>query len=194
MAKNLTHCVGGAPIAQAGRHRYVVPCIIPKEGCMAARKSKATKAPDAVSLLKADHKQVKEWFEQFEGARSASKKQNLATRICDALTVHTKIEEEIFYPAFIEATKDKDTHHEAIIEHDGAKNLIAEIRASGPSDDYFDSKVHVLSEMIKHHVNEEEKRDGMFAEAKASRKMDLAALGQRLAARKQQLMAGIKSR
>lgn len=161
---------------------------------MAARKSKATKAPDAVSLLKADHKQVKEWFEQFEGARSASKKQNLATRICDALTVHTKIEEEIFYPAFIEATKDKDTHHEAIIEHDGAKNLIAEIRASGPSDDYFDSKVHVLSEMIKHHVNEEEKRDGMFAEAKASRKMDLAALGQRLAARKQQLMAGIKSR
>jgi hypothetical protein len=48
--------------------------------------------------------------------------------------------------------------------------------------------------MIKHHVNEEEKRDGMFAEAKASRKMDLAALGQRLAARKQQLMAGIKSR
>ena len=146
-------------------------------------------APNAVALLKADHKQVKTWFEEFQGARSASKKQLLATNICKALTVHCAIEEEIFYPAFLQATKDKDMHHEAIIEHDGAKKLIAEIEASDPSDDYFDSKVHVLSEMIKHHVREEEKPDGMFAESQHSRKMNLEELGRQLLERKNALMA-----
>jgi hemerythrin superfamily protein len=145
------------------------------------------KIPDAVSLLKADHRQVELWFAEFEKARSAAVKQRLAADICKALSVHTEIEEEIFYPAFLEATKDKDIHHEAIVEHDGAKNLIAEIQDSAPSDDYFDSKVHVLSEMIKHHVKEEEQPGGMFAEAKSS-KMDLKALGQKLLERKQELM------
>jgi len=74
--------------------------------------------------------------------------------------VHTEIEEEIFYPAFLEATEDKDTHHEAEVEHGGAKKLIAEIESSGPKDDYYDAKVKVLSEMIKHHVKEEEQRGG----------------------------------
>jgi hemerythrin superfamily protein len=144
---------------------------------------------NAVALLKADHKQVKKWFEEFEGARSANKKQTLATNICKALTVHCAIEEEIFYPAFLQATKDKDMHHEAIIEHDGAKKLIAEIEASDPSDEYFDNKVHVLSEMVKHHVREEEKPDGMFAESQQSRKMDLVELGRLLLERKNELMA-----
>jgi Hemerythrin HHE cation binding domain len=156
----------------------------------ASSKSKTTnrKSQDAVALLKADHRQVAEWFEEFEGARSAKRKQDLATAICNALKVHTEIEEEIFYPAFLKATKDKDMHHEAIVEHDGAKKLIAEIEESSPADDYFDSKVHVLSEMIKHHVKEEEQPDGMFAEAKKS-KMDLVELGQQLLQRKQQLTA-----
>jgi hemerythrin superfamily protein len=143
---------------------------------------------DAVALLKADHRQVEQWFEEFESARSAEKKKHLAANICAALTVHTKIEEEIFYPAFLSATKDKDIHHEAIIEHDGAKKLIAEIKASDPSDDYFDAKVSVLAEMIKHHVKEEEQKDGMFAEAKASKKLDVQALGSELARRKAELM------
>jgi len=157
-----------------------------------SKKSKSMVAPDAVTLLKSDHKQVKDWFEEFEKSRSATKKKKLATNICNALTVHTKIEEEIFYPAFLAATKDKDMHHEAIIEHDGAKKLIAEIENSDPSDDYYDSKVHVLSEMIKHHVKEEEQKDGMFSEAKAARKMDLKALGEQLFERKNQLMAEIQ--
>src|SRR5580658_10266223 len=138
---------------------------------MSSARKKSTHG-DAISLLKADHRQVEEWFSEFEKARSASKKQQLAARICDALTVHTQIEEEIFYPAFLQATEDKDMHHEAEVEHGGAKNLIAEIRNSGPQDDYYDAKVHVLSEMIKHHVKEEEQRGGMFAEAKNS-DMDL---------------------
>jgi hemerythrin superfamily protein len=157
---------------------------------MATRKAKkpSTKRPatDAISLLKADHRQVEQWFEAFQKTRSDSKKQDLAARICKALTVHTTIEEEIFYPAFLEATEDKNTHHEAEIEHAGAKNLIAQIEKSGPDDDYFDAKVKVLSEMIKHHVKEEEQRGGMFAEAKESN-MDLTALGAQLASRKQQL-------
>ena len=92
------------------------------------------------------------------------------------------------YPAFLKTVKDKDLHHEAIVEHDAAKKLIAEIEASSPSDDFFDSKVHVLSEMIKHHVKEEEKSDGMFAEARKS-KMDLEKLGRELSDRKNQLMS-----
>jgi hemerythrin superfamily protein len=144
---------------------------------------------DAIALLKADHRQVEEWFEQFESTNSNSRKQKLAQSICQALTVHTSIEEEIFYPAFLQATGDKDVHHEAEVEHAGAKKLIAEIESSGPDDDYYDAKVKVLSEMIKHHVNEEEQRDGMFAEARRS-DMDLAALGEQLATRKAELMAG----
>ena len=141
---------------------------------------------DAVALLKADHRQVEEWFEEFENARSDDRKQILADNICEALKVHATIEEEIFYPAFLEATEDKDMHHEAEIEHEGAKRLIADIEASSPADEYFDSRVKVLSEMIKHHVKEEEQPDGMFAQARDS-EMDLSALGAQLAARKAEL-------
>jgi len=146
------------------------------------------KQADAIALLKADHRQVEAWFSQFAKSKSQQKKQQLATQICDALTVHTTIEEEIFYPAFIEATGDKDTHHEAVVEHAGAKNLIAEIQSMTPDDDYYDAKVTVLSEMIKHHVKEEEQPGGMFAEAKKS-DMDLQGLGEQLNARKQELQA-----
>jgi hypothetical protein len=141
---------------------------------------------DAIALLKADHRQVEDWFEQFEKARSSDRKRDLARNICDALRVHTQIEEEIFYPAFYEATGEKDLHHEAIVEHDGAKKLIGEIESSGPDDDYYDARVSVLSEMIKHHVKEEEQRDGLFAKARSSG-MDLAAVGENLRARKAEL-------
>ena len=107
---------------------------------MARAKAKTKgKSLDAIALLKADHRQVSEWFEQFEKARDDNRKQTLATKICNALKIHTTIEEEIFYPAFIEATEDKDLHHEAIVEHNGAKKLIAEIEAIGPDDDYYDA-------------------------------------------------------
>jgi hemerythrin superfamily protein len=154
----------------------------------------AARSQDAIALLKADHRQVEEWFAQFEKARDDERKQELANKICKALTVHTTIEEEIFYPAFLEATDDKDMHHEAEIEHEGAKQLIAKIEASSPDDDYFDSKVKVLSEMIKHHVKEEEQPDGMFAEARKS-DMDLDALGEQMAQRKAELeeLAGVEA-
>ena len=152
----------------------------------ASKSARGDRPQDAIALLKADHRQVEEWFEEFEKARSEDRKRELATNICNALKVHTRIEEEIFYPAFLEATDDTDIHHEAEIEHNGAKKLIAEIEASSPEDEYFAPKVKVLSEMIKHHVKEEEQPGGMFAEARDS-KMDLDALGEQMAMRKAEL-------
>jgi Hemerythrin HHE cation binding domain len=145
---------------------------------------------DAVSLLKADHRQVEQWFKQFENA-SDQRKATLARQICQALRVHTAIEEEIFYPAFLEQAKDEDLHHEAEVEHAGAKNLIAQIEKGTPEDEYFDAKVTVLSEMIKHHVREEEQPGGMFSEARKAN-MDLKALGEELQERKAQLEQGLK--
>ena len=141
---------------------------------------------DAIALLKADHREVEKLFAQFEKTRFAMRKEKLADEICNALRVHTTIEEEIFYPAFFEATEEEDLHNEAQVEHDGAKYLIQKIEGSGPDDELFDAQVKVLSEMIKHHVNEEEKRDGMFAKARQS-DMDLEEIGQQLQARKAEL-------
>jgi hemerythrin superfamily protein len=141
---------------------------------------------DAIALLKADHRQVEGWFSQFEKAKKPERKKDLAERICGALKAHTKIEEEIFYPAFLAATQETELHHEAEVEHAGAKRLIAEIEGMGPDNDYYDAKVTVLSEMIKHHVKEEEQPGGMFAKARKS-DMDLADLGERMAARKKEL-------
>jgi hemerythrin superfamily protein len=151
------------------------------------RASTRKNAPDAIKLLKDDHRQVEEWFEEFEKTNSGSKKQKLANNICLALEVHTQIEEEIFYPACREAGLEEDLMDEADVEHDGAKKLIAEIEDGKPGDDHWDAKVKVLSEMIKHHVKEEEQRDGMFAKAKKA-DLDLDALGEELRARKMELM------
>jgi hypothetical protein len=147
---------------------------------------------DAIALLKADHRKVEDLFEKFESARSPDKKKALAEQICTELTIHTMIEEEIFYPA-CKGKVEEDLEHEAYVEHDGAKVLIAEIEASEPDDEFYDAKVSVLSEQIKHHVKEEEKPgEGMFAQARKA-KLDLEALGEQLAARKEELMAQIES-
>ncbi|MCL6740829.1 hemerythrin domain-containing protein [Sphingomonas sp. RB56-2] len=146
------------------------------------------KAKDAVALLKEDHRAVKELFAEFEKASGEGRKQKLATQICLELSVHAKIEEEIFYPA-CEGKVEEDLLKEAYVEHDGAKLLIAEIVAGDPSDDFYDAKVKVLQEQIEHHVEEEEKRlEGLFAQARKA-DLDMDALGEKLAARKQELIA-----
>jgi hypothetical protein len=150
------------------------------------RRHRSTGSRDAIALLKSDHKQVLDWFKQFRKARNGSRRSKLADKICRALTVHTRIEEEIFYPAFLVATREREIHHEAEVEHAGAKKLIAEIESLNPEDDYFEAKVNVLAEMIRHHVKEEEKPGGMFSEARKS-EMDLDDLGKRMRARKEHL-------
>src|SRR5215217_5692158 len=105
-----------------------------------------TKTKDAVALLKEDHRAVEDLFAQFEKASGDGRKQKLATQICLELSIHAKIEEEIFYPA-CEGKVEEDLLKESYVEHDGAKLLIAEIIAGGPKEDeYYDSKVKVLSE------------------------------------------------
>jgi hypothetical protein len=140
---------------------------------------------DAIALLKADHRKVEDLFEKYETARS--KKSDIARQICMELTVHTMIEEEIFYPACKGFVED-DNLDEAQVEHDGAKVLIAELEEGSPDDAYYDAKVKVLSEEIKHHVKEEERPGGIFSQVKDS-DVDLAALGEQIAARKTSLMA-----
>jgi hypothetical protein len=145
-----------------------------------------SKQLDAIALLKQDHRTVEELFAQFEKAGGDGRKQKLATQICLELSVHAQIEEEIFYPA-CEGKVEEDLLKEAYVEHDGAKVLIAEILAGEPSDEYYDSKVKVLQEQIEHHVEEEEKRmEGLFSQARKAG-LDMDALGEQLAARKQQL-------
>jgi hypothetical protein len=142
-------------------------------------------AKDAISLLKADHRKVEELFEKYESTRS--KKSDIAKKICLELTIHTIIEEEIFYPACRAAGVEGDMIDEAHVEHDGAKVLIGELENGSPEDEFYDAKVKVLSEEIKHHVKEEEKRGGIFTEARKA-DLDLDALGEQLQSRKSELM------
>ena len=147
----------------------------------------------AIVLLKADHREVEGLFKSFKKSKSAQEKQSLARKICTELKIHTRIEEEIFYPAFIKATGDEDLHNEALVEHQGAKRLIEEIEHSAAGDPLFEARVAVLSEMIKHHVKEEERFSGMFTKARIAR-MDLRALGILLEARKRELAGETEKR
>jgi len=147
---------------------------------------------DAIALLKADHREVEELFEKFENATGKDRKQALAEKICTELKIHTQIEEEIFYPALRGKIED-DLLDEGIVEHDGAKVLINDIMAGGTGDDFYDAKVHVLSEGIEHHVKEEEApSEGMFSQARDA-DVDLVALRDEMLARKQELAAQAES-
>lgn len=151
-----------------------------------------TRKMDAIAMLKEDHRKVEDLFDQFEKTRSDDRKKKLADEICMELIVHTMIEEEIFYPALRGKIED-DVLDEAYVEHDGAKLLVAELLHSEPSADFFEAKVTVLSEEIKHHVKEEERASsGMFAQARSAN-VDLNELGRRLSARKEELKAEIKA-
>jgi hemerythrin superfamily protein len=155
-----------------------------------AKNGNGEKPVDAIALLKADHRKVEELFASYETAKGSTSKAKLAQQICTELSIHATIEEEILYPACRGAVED-DMVDEAYVEHDGAKVLIAELMAGTPDDDFYDAKVKVLSEEIKHHVKEEEGKDGIFAQAKAAG-VDMTDLGERLAARKAELMAEFK--
>ena len=146
----------------------------------------ASTAQDAIALLEADHRQVEGWFDDYQALDADDAKKALADKICLALKVHTQIEEELFYPPAREATGDTDLLDEAVVEHAGAKTLIAEIEAMRPGQPLYDAKVKVLGEQVRHHVEEEETE--LFPEVRET-KIDLDALGAKLAARKAELMA-----
>jgi hypothetical protein len=153
-----------------------------------ARRTRRTgrRDPLAVTLLKKDHRQVEEWFDEYEQLEAEAEKLELFKKIALALKVHTRIEEEIFYPEERGDVED-DMLDEAHVEHDGAKKMIAEIEAMKPGDEYYDAKVKVLGEYVKHHVKEEEQPGGIFAQAKKGDE-DLDEMGERLKSRKEELM------
>ena len=143
-------------------------------------------ASSAIEQLKRDHREVESYFEQYEDLTDDDAKAELAEKICKALKVHMQIEEEIFYPQARKATGDEDLLDEALVEHAGAKHLIEEIESMEPGEDLYDAKIRVLSEQIKHHVEEEEGE--LFPELERS-KIDVGQVGKEMAARKNELMA-----
>ena len=153
------------------------------------RKAAQPKTMDAIAVLKADHKMVDEMFTQFENAKSESQKRTLTNKIIMALKVHTQIEEEIFYPACRGEIED-DMLDEAKVEHNSAKQLMAEIEVMQPGDELYDAKVTVLGEYVRHHVQEEEKE--MFPQARKA-DLDLKMLGEQLTARKTDLEGQMKA-
>jgi hemerythrin superfamily protein len=161
-----------------------------QSGARAGTQSNAMAAgQDAIALLTADHREVAEMFEQFDqlGDRATASKEKLKDKICKALIAHTTIEEEIFYPAVRETIEEgEDMVDEAVVEHAAAKDLIKQLQEMAPDDELYDAKVKVLGEQIDHHVKEEEKE--MFPKVKKSG-LDLRALGQEMALRKQELMS-----
>jgi hemerythrin superfamily protein len=153
----------------------------------------ATRSKDACDMLDADHRNVRKMFKDYEeliesrARNSAQSKMDLARQICMELTVHAQIEEEIFYPAVREAIKETDLLDEAEVEHQSAKELMAQIEAGAEADDMFDAKVKVLGEYVDHHIKEE--KNELFVKARAARKLDLVAMRDELEARKEELMS-----
>ena len=147
---------------------------------------KSAKAMDATAMLRADHKKVAALFDEFERSRSAKRKKEIVSQICTELTVHTTVEEEIFYPAVKAALKDHELVPEANVEHASVKDLIAQVQGVEPDGEMYDARVKVMGEFVKHHVKEEQNE--MFPKAKKS-KLDMMDLGARMAARKSELLA-----
>ncbi|HEV7486381.1 MAG TPA: hemerythrin domain-containing protein [Thermoanaerobaculia bacterium] len=162
---------------------------------MATKKSSksAKKGPDAIALLKEDHKKVKGLFADLEKSsmRGGPRAQKLVAQIDKELTIHTTIEEEIFYPAFRDAVRSKDDkkmYFEAKEEHHVVKLVLPEVKEGGMAVEEFAAKCKVLKELVEHHADEEEKE--MFPEArKVLSRPELQELGDRMAARKKELGA-----
>ena len=160
------------------------------ENAETAKKVPAKKAAskDATAMLKADHKRVADLFEEFEKTKSDNRKMSIVAQICQELTVHAQIEEEIFYPAVKAALKDHELVPEATVEHAAVKDLIAAVEGKTPFGEMYDAKVKVMGEFVKHHVKEEEKE--MFVKVRKT-DLDLKELGEKMAARKEELMASL---
>ena len=155
---------------------------------MPKSKNGAKAQPLAIELLMADHRKVEDLFEQYEAEKESDDetKRAIATRICGELTVHAQVEEEIFYPWLRENLDEDDMEmvEEAQVEHNTAKDLIAQLEGATDIDEQYNAKVKVLGEYIRHHVNEEENE--MFPKVRDMQE-ELDELGQEIAARKDEL-------
>jgi hypothetical protein len=143
-------------------------------------------------MLADDHRKVEELFEKYENARGASAQSKIVRQICEELTIHAMVEEQVFYPAVRAAVED-DMMDEAQVEHDSAKALILSLMTAEPGEEFYEAKVSVLKEQVEHHVYEEERQRGsMFAQVRKAG-IDLETLGQEMAALKKQLQEQAKT-
>ena len=140
---------------------------------------------NALAVLAADHERVLELFARFERLKSnGPQKAQMVERICDELELHTRVEEELFYPSVREVIGDSELMDEAGVEHDSAKALIEQLRALKPGDNRYDAIVTVLGEYVKHHVQQEQ--EVMFPKVRSS-DLDLVALGRAIKTRKRHI-------
>lgn len=156
----------------------------------ASRTTRSTKSQTALDLLKADHADVKKLFDQFEKQKKNEDDEGMeqtVQAVCQALSVHAQIEEEIFYPALRAAADAEDALDEADVEHSHVKELVGQLEGAQAGDDHFEARVKVLSEYVQHHVDEEEST--IFSKARKA-DVDLVALGEQLRARKEELGGG----
>ena len=156
---------------------------------MAKPKSGAARAqPLAIELLMSDHRKVEDLFEQYDQEKESDEgtRREIAQKICAELTIHAQVEEELFYPWLRENLEDDEMEmlEEAQVEHQTAKDLIAQIEAATDIDEVYNAKVKVLSEYIKHHVQEEENE--IFPKVRDEHE-ELDEMGQEMAARKGEL-------
>ena len=151
-------------------------------------RSRTKTSADAIDLLKQDHERVEKAFKEFEklDRQDTEACRRLIGGVCEALTAHTTLEEEIFYPAVREAIDDEDLMNEAAVEHETARMLIEQLQNMGPDDPNYFATFTVLGEYVRHHIKEEQNE--MFPAARKSG-IDLAALGERLRARRDELPA-----
>ena len=152
---------------------------------------KTTKS--AITLLKEDHAKVRKLLAQLDKAQAPGRRDELLEKITHEVEVHTRVEEEIFYPAFNEAGRKKDDaklFHEALAEHGAVKMLLPDLLQTDRDTAEFAGKAKVLKDLIEHHAEEEEKE--LFPRAKALlSEAELQELGVRIEERKQQLVIGV---
>ena len=153
------------------------------------RAAAGAKSPDAITLLKTDHKKVRGLLEALEKTQNANRREALSSQIEQELKIHTQIEEEIFYPAFKEAAKKKDDRvlfWEAKEEHHVVDHVLPEVRETAPQGEQYEAMAKVLKDVVLHHATEEEKE--MFPRAKKLLSKDeLRELGARMQQRKSEL-------
>jgi hemerythrin superfamily protein len=149
-------------------------------------RSRTKTSADAIDMLKQDHDHVDRSFKEFEkmDRQDSEACQRLISSVCAELTVHTTLEEEIFYPAVREAIADEDLMNEAAVEHETARMLIDQLENMGPDDPNYFATFTVLGEYVRHHIKEEQGE--MFPAARKAG-LDLAAIGEQMRQRKEEL-------
>ena len=140
--------------------------------------------PNALDLLREDHRKVQELFEQFEQADTRSK-QRIVEEALTELEIHAKLEEGLIYPAIREETNAEELMDMALEEHHVATTLIKELKKMKPKDERFEAKFKVLAESVKHHIEEEENE--IFPQAEET-DLDFSELGMEAMERKEKLM------